>query len=226
MISERYGANVVEVAGSLMLLATTGGGVAVHLVGLESPTERGRSAVEDFHLETDQSAALYDRGALAERRWSSATLCGREWAVMVGGEGGPIGVYGETAFATTCRRCLSLIDRFFPQPILDYRHALVVDLVVRTVLDKGFAEVHGVPGDQQSEMRRRIRQSIRRRKGHPVRTHSNWGVIYIECDPIYRQHAGEYDRPATDAISAALSGDPLPRIERDWVVSWDAWNVD
>jgi hypothetical protein len=226
MVSERYGPNVVDVAGSLMLLATTGGGTSVHLVAPESTPESGRGAVEDFHFDADQSAALYDRGALAERKWSSATLCGRAWAVMVGGEGGPIGVHGETAFAPTCRRCLSLIDRFSPQPTLDPRHSLVVDLVVRTVLDKGFAEVHGVPGDQQTELRRQVRHSIRRRSGHSVKTHSIRGIIYIECDPIYRQHAREYDGQVTDAISAAFSGDPVPRIERDWVVSWDTWSVD
>jgi hypothetical protein len=69
---------------------------------------------------------------------------------MVGGDGGAIGRYGETAFASNCRRCLTLLDRHFSKPALDDRIVLVAQLVADVVVDRhGLAEIHGVPGDQQ-----------------------------------------------------------------------------
>jgi hypothetical protein len=69
------------------------------------------------------------------------TLCGREWAIMVGGDGGAIGRYGEVAFAPSCRRCLAIIDRHFPKPPPDSRLILVAQMAAGTVVDqRGFAE--------------------------------------------------------------------------------------
>jgi hypothetical protein len=145
---------------------------------------------------------------------------------MVGGDGGAIGRYGEVAFAPTCRRCLTLIDRHFPKPAPDDRLALVAQIAADLVIDRhGFAEIHGVPGDQQDQLRKAVRTLIRKRTNYAVRTHLINGVVYIECQAAYDQRADRHGREAVEAISAALAGEPVPQRERDWVISWSTWGV-
>jgi hypothetical protein len=230
MPSEPHGANVIEVNGTAMLLTTTGGGVAVHLTVAAEEPGTGREAVPDFYFNNDRrtndSLAGYDRAALTEPRWSQTTLCGRRWAIMVGGDGGDVSGHGEVAFAPTCRRCLTLIDRHFPKPPPDSRLSLVAQLAADVVVNlRGYAEIHDVPGDQQDQLRKTIRALLRQRTQHPVRTYSINGVVYVECQAIHQQRADQGMREAAEAISAALAGDPVPRAERDWVISWATWDV-
>jgi hypothetical protein len=191
----------------------------------------GREAVPDFYFNSNRrtnadALAGYDRAALTEPRWSQTTLCGRAWAIMVGGDGGDVSGHGEVAFAPTCRRCLTLIDRHFPKPPPDSRLSLVAQLAADVVVDlRGYAEIHDVPGDQQDQLRKTNRALIRQRTQHPVRTHSINGVIYIECQAIHHQRADQGMREAAEASSAALAGDPVPRVEREWVISWATWDV-
>ena len=226
------GVNAIEVNGSALLLTTTGGGVAIHLTAPASPDGGGREAVWDLSFDREGnddagSADRYDRQALSERRWSQTTLCGREWAVMVGGEGGAIGPFGQVAFAPTCRRCLSLIDRHFAPPTPDARLPLIVELTADAAINhRGFAEVHGVPGDQQEALRRQVRKLIRLRTGHLVRTYCSRGSVYIECHAIYEEHAEQLEREASDAVGRVLSGESVIPQKRDWVISWAARDVN
>jgi len=231
MPSDTHGPNVIEVNGTALLLTTTSGGVAVHLTAATDEPGAGREAVHDFYFDSDRSGsadaiARYDRAALAEPRWSRTTLCGRDWAIMVGGDGGAIGRYGEVAYAPTCRRCLALIDRHFPEPERDSRLALVAQLAADVVVgQRGFAEIHDVPGDQQDELRKTVRALIRQRTSHSVRTYSMNGVVYVECQAIYDQLSDRSKQEAAEAIGAVLDGEPPPRLERDWVISWAAWEI-
>jgi hypothetical protein len=161
-----YGPNVIEINGAAMLLTTVGSGIAVHLTA--AAPSGGREAVPDYYFRTadDRVSPSYDHARLLDPRWSETTLCGRRWAVMVGGDGGAIGPFGETAFAPNCRRCLGLLDRHFPRPVPDDRIVLISQLTADVVLDRhGFAEIHGVPGDQQDQLRKAIRTLIRKRAG-------------------------------------------------------------
>lgn len=228
MATENHPPNTIDVNGAAMLLTTTGGGTAIHLTPPSEQPDSGREAVFDFYFDSDRhgdNLAGYDRAALSEPRWSETTLCGREWAIMVGGEGGPV-TYDEVAFAPTCKRCLSIMDRSFPRPEPDPRLNLVAQIAADTVIDgRGFAEIHGVPGDQQAELRKTVRQLIRQRTGHSVETIASHGIIHVACDAIYDQHAEESQREANEAISAALSGNPLPRKKRAWLISWEEWDT-
>lgn len=117
--SGRYGPNVVAIDRLQMLLATTSGGVAAHLTAAAHEPGTGREAVWDFHFDRDEPAdtvTRYDREALTDPCWAQTTLCGRQWAVMVGGDGGAVGRLGEVTFAPTCCRCLARIDRHFSEP--------------------------------------------------------------------------------------------------------------
>jgi hypothetical protein len=145
---------------------------------------------------------------------------------MVGADGGAIGRYVKVSFAPTCRRCLALLDRHFPKPEPDERLPLVAQLAAEVVVDRrGFAEIHGVPGDQQDALRKAVRASIRKRTDHPVRTHSINGIVYVECQGTHDQYARQNDREAADAIDAALKGQLPPHRERDWVISWATWSI-
>ena len=231
MSSDLHGPNVIEVDGAALLLTTTSGGVAVHLTAVAEERGTGREAVFEFYFDSerrDRAGMLesYDPAALTEPRWSPTTLCGREWAIMVGGDGGAIGRYGEVAFAPSCRRCLAIIDRHFPKPPPDSRLILVAQIAADTVVDqRGFAEIHGVPGDQLDELRRTVRALIRQRTSHSLRTYAGDGVVYVECQAIYDQRAGQGMHEAAEAIEAVLKGQPPPQRDRDWVISWAAWDV-
>jgi hypothetical protein len=229
-MSELFGANVIEIAGTPMLLTATGGGTAVHLAAPVRPGVTGRSAVLEHLLRPDRVAEVpalvnYDLAALTQPRWSPATLCGRQWSEMVGGDGGVVSLFGVTAFAPTCRRCLASIDRSFAKPVPDGRLALVARLAADKVIETGHAEVLGVPGDQQQELRSRVKGLLRQQIGHSVTTHVvSPGRVLIVCDVLYDKLSGH---KAAEAIARLpLPGqDPLPPIEPDWIVSWDQWDV-
>lgn len=231
MSAVRHGVNAIEINGAAMLLTTTGGGVAVHLTPPAEEPSAGREAVPDFyftHAGRRGAGALagYDREALTEPRWSQTTLCGRDWAIMVGGDGGDVSGYGEVAFAPTCRRCLTLLDRYFPKPAADPRLPLVAQLAADIVVDqRGFAEIHGVPGDQQEELRKAVRALVRQRTGHPVRTHVFRGTVHVICQAIYDEHADEDQREIAEAMDAFLAGKSRPAREQNWVISWSAWDI-
>lgn len=222
-----YGVNVVTVASSVLLLATTSISDIVHLVRQSGPDVHGRGAVHDFYFErSDDHYALtrrnYERAALLDPCWSETTMCGRAWAAMVGGDGGPLSGFSQTAFAPTCKRCLSVIDREFPEPIAHAQLPLIVQLTADVVLEQGFAEVRDVPGDQQAALRKRVRELVRHRASVGCRTYVHGGLVIFSCEEIYDRHAEEHSRQAADAISAALLGHE-PIESPAWRLSWSAW---
>jgi hypothetical protein len=233
MAARGYGANTITAGGTDFLLTTTSGGLAVHLAGPPKPSLPGRGAVPDFYYASrnEQRAARlrgYDRAALLDPSWSQTTLCGRTWAVMIGGDGGSVSEYREIAFAPTCRRCLSLIDRFFPEPRVDGRLALVAQLAADLVGEHGCAEIRNVPGDQQAALRKAIRSVVRTQTGQASRTYVFHNAVHVVCQAIFDRHAMEYSHAAMDAVSDLLFGDGQPRPAQlpDWIILWDAWNVD
>jgi hypothetical protein len=118
----------------------------------------------DFQLRTDRlvripTLANYDQVLLAQPRWPPTTLCGREWSMMVGSDGGSVSEYRDTAYAPTCRRCLTTIDRNLPKPATDQRLHLVARLAADKVLETGHTDIRDVPGDQQQARGPRSRHS-------------------------------------------------------------------
>ncbi|OHV30306.1 hypothetical protein BBK14_16715 [Parafrankia soli] len=233
MAAPGFGVNAVDVGGAPMLLTVTSGGDVIHLARAADSASSGRGAAHDFYFDPSRpwlspTAAHYAWEELLAPRWAETTLCGKVWAVMVGGEGGPLREDGEVAFAPTCRRCLALIDRFYPTPHADQRFSLVAQLAADVVCEQGFAEVRGVPGDQQTELRKRIRKLVRARTGYGTKTFCRETTIYAECRDIYDQHASAHARVAAEALSEFLTADGEAPSGRpaDWVVSWEAWDVD
>ena len=85
---------------------------------------------------------------------------------MAGDEGEDAGESGDEACAPTCRRCLAIMDKFFPEPVLHDRFALIVQIITHTVAEHGYAEMRNVPGDQQAALRKQVRSAVRQRTGH------------------------------------------------------------
>ncbi|MFG1833853.1 hypothetical protein [Micromonospora chersina] len=226
-----HGPNVISAGEAVLLLVTVSGGEAVHLARRHDPPQPGRGAVPEHYLtgEDSERAAVgrrYDVEALREPNWEHTTMCGRVWALMVGGDGGTVSRYRETAFAPTCRRCLTLMDRLFPAPAVDRRVSMVTQVVCDVVREHGYAEVRDVPGDQLAVLRKEIRSLIRQQMGHPAQTLVHGDLLLVVCDPL--RDAEAEMRAAAEAVGAVLFGDqPLPaaRPERPWVVTWTAWDL-
>lgn len=232
MGSGGQGVNTINAGGLELLLVMTGGGTVVHLVRPSDEDRSGQSAVPDFYFDSldDHYAPArrnYDHAKLLDERWSQKTLCGREWVAMIGGVGGPLSGYEETAFAPSCRRCLALMDRLFPAPPVDERLPLVSWLAADQVAAHGYAEVHNVPGDQQAALRRHVRTLVRKESGHGVQTMVHDSTVFVVCKAIYDQHAEEHSRAAAEAINELLAGDgtPQPTPRQEWHISWDAWGI-
>ena len=227
----RHGVNSLRVGDVELLLTVTGGGTAVHLAHVANPEHAGRAAVHDYYFDASRHGEplerRYDRTVLLQARWVPMTLCGREWAVMIGGEGGPLSeLNDEVAFAPTCGRCLAIMDQLFPAPIPDQRLPLLAKLTVDAILEHGHAEIRDVPGDQQQALRTAVRTLVRQRAGEGCRSYVHESVIFFVSEAIYAEHAEEDMRAAAEAIDHALSGGDLtPAREPGWRLYWDTWRV-
>jgi hypothetical protein len=147
---------------------------------------------------------------------------------MIGGEGGSLSEYREVAFAPTCRRCLSLIDRHFPEPRADGRLQIVANLAADLVIEHGCSEIYQVPGDQQATLRKAVRSLVKQRSGFGCRTYLSDGTVHIVCDAIFDLHSLQYQSAAMEVVSNVLFGDGQPGPVRlpDWKLSWEAWDVN
>jgi hypothetical protein len=227
----QHGVNSINVGGAELLLTATGGGSAVHLTA-QSEVAR-RPAVPDYCFTPDATRrrpglANYDSDALRAPRWAETTLCGRVWAVMVGGDGGSISPWRESPeFAPTCRRCLALMDRMFPPPSAHPRLPLIAQVVAETVVERGYAEVHGVPGDQQTELRRRIRALVGTQTGHRCQTLVHGSMVVVICESVAERHREEAMREVAKRMNEWSSGKPTaPWPDPEWRHYWSTWASD
>ena len=136
----------------------------------------------------------------------------------------------DDASSLTCRRCLGLIDKLFPEPKLDVRFPLVVQLVTDTILEYGTAEIVSVPGDHQAALRREVRTAVRKRTGHGMETYAHESMAVFVCQPIFDQHAEEHALMAAEAMNRAaaklLGGEPAAPTPSPMRLSWDAWAAE
>jgi hypothetical protein len=122
------------------------------------------------------------------------------------------------------------MDKLFPEPKLDNRFPLVVQLVADTVLEYGTAEILGVPGDHQAALRMEVRTAVRKRTGHGMETYAQESKVVFVCQPIYDQHAEEYARMAAAALdrlfAEPLDTEPVAPLTSPIRLSWDSWSIE
>ncbi len=105
--------------------------------------------------------------------------------------------------------------------------AEAVSMFADLVAEHGYAELRGVPGDQQTELRRQIRSLVRKGTGHTCRTFVHGNMVVVVCEPIAKLHHEEQLADAAKAIDAYLRGEPrTSRPDPEWRLRWSAWATD
>lgn len=220
--------NAIVVDGKALLLGQAGGGLAVHLVPNTDGSSEARAAVPPTWLHRGgrgyvESIANYSPALLLEPCWSPRTLCGIEWQSMAAGEGGPLRGSQEPALAPTCRRCLTSLDRRFPNPTPDDRISLLAVLIAQAVEEHGSAEVLGVPGDQLKSLRAAARRELRRRLGYDGKTYVHGDFLLVTCDEATEQVRLDMAQETVKSMPLGIP-DGRPRDESGWRLRWDTWS--
>ncbi len=219
--------NSIVIDGQPLLLGEAGGH-AVHLVPSAPGSADARPAVPAAWLDPArrgyiESITNYAPALLLDPCWKPRTLCGIEWQGMAAGDGGPLQASQEPALAPTCRRCLTSLDRCFPDPTPDDRIGLLAVLIAQAVEEHGSAEVLGVPGDQLKALRAATRRELRRRLGYDGKTYVHGDFLLVTCD-----EATEAVRAlmAQETIRSMPLGNPggQPRDDSGWRLRWHTWS--
>ena len=223
--------NSISINGREFLLTATAG-EAIHLSREAQPGKAGRAALPEWRLKVRRKKPSpllqgYNRAALAEVRWAETTMCGRQWIAMVGVEHIEAQEFSEDeASSPSCRRCLALMDALFPEPQLDDRFGLVVQVITDTVVEHGYAEMRNVPGDHHAALRKRVRSAVKEQTGYGIQTIIHESMVIFVCEPIHQQHAKERGHAAAQAVHDVLTGKPSQPLPTPWRLSWDTWAVE
>jgi hypothetical protein len=142
---------------------------------------------------------------------------------MAGGAARHATELDDETFAPSCRRCLSIMDKLFPEPQPADRLALVVQVITDIVAEHGYAEMRNVPGDLQAMLCKRVRSAVRQRTGHGIQTLVLESTVMFVCEPIHQLHAAERARQAAAAMSGLFTGEPSVPMPTPWCLSWDTW---
>ncbi len=222
--------NEIRVGDRRLLIVHTGSGTATHLVSTESAADRARSAVPGHWLDRTsnlrlQSVSNYPADELVALCWSKLTLCGIAWQAMaITDDQSPAAANQRSVLVPTCRRCLTTIDKAFPEPTTDARVELVASLIATAVETYGSAEVLGVPGDQMKQLRVATRRELKRRLGFAGTTYIAMDLLIVTCDEATELAREVVNRQAVATIR--LDGrDRVPMPDPDWRIHWTAWSV-
>ena len=219
-----YVLNTITIATHTMLLTQTGG-IAVHLTQPADASDDARPAIpshwrpSSLPPDTEEPAELAE---LREPRWAPRTLCGIRWTRMAGSDS--IGDSTDTDTAPTCRRCLSILDRWFPAPVADDRIGLLAVMIGQAVHEYGTAEVVGVPGDQLAPLRRAARNELKQRFGYSAKTYVIDDHVMISSNDTTEALHAEAARQFHQAISSA-DGDTAPIDDTAWRFHWSTWST-
>jgi hypothetical protein len=209
--------NTITVAAHTMLLTETSG-TAVHLTHPAGDGDDPQPAIPSLWQPTRRHFdPTIDLATWRAPVWASRTLCGIRWNLMAGAD--PTNSEPVRERAPTCRRCLAIIDRWFPPPVADDRIALLAVKIGQAVHDYGTAEVVGVPGDQTAALRRAARDELKHRFGYTARTYLINDLVVISSSNTTEQ----LHRQAAEQFHRALGEDDdntAPIDDTDWRFHW------
>lgn len=188
-----------------------------------------RSPIPDFYFEErayQEMLAGYDVDALRLAAWSPRTICGRDWVLMMGGEGGQVHEWGGVALAPTCAACIGIIGKRFEQPAPHERLDMLATLLADAIAEFGSAEVRGTPGDQLQQLRQRVRKVVRS-KGYRCRSYVQGDLLLFTSDDAYdalpEEVRFERERAAAEAVHRAVQGERVERPPPAWRFRWSTW---
>lgn len=211
--------NTITTAGRTMLLTQTGG-VAIHLTQSADNSGDTQPAVPSHLRPSSQPHDTDTFTNLSDRRWASRTLCGIRWNMMAG--------FGSTGASTddhrtpTCRRCLGILDRWFPEPVPDDRIGFLAVLAASAVHQYGTAEVVGVPGDQHTALRRAVRDELKQRHEHSAKTFVIDDRVVISSNDTTEALRAEMAKQFHRAFNGNES-DAVPIDDSAWRFHWRTW---
>ncbi len=212
--------NTIITAGRTMLLTQTGG-VAVHLTSFAADNDDPQPAVSSLTRPGSPIDETFT--GLTDRRWAPRTLCGIRWNKMAGFAS--TGASNDDERTPTCRRCLAILDRWFPEPVPDDRIGILANLATDAVHQYGTAEVVGVPGDQHSALRRAVREALRQRYGYSAKTFVIDDRVVISSndttDALCAEMAKQFHQAFSGHDDAAG-----PIDDSTWRFHWKTWSTN
>ncbi|MEZ5383762.1 MAG: hypothetical protein R2754_18435 [Microthrixaceae bacterium] len=210
--------NSISVLGRDLLLVDVGSGAETHLA--EVAAGPGRS---DRHQGNED--------APPQGRWNPSTLCGRTWNRMAAGADELLlPLWRDPAFAPTCRRCLHILDAWFPTADAPSGVWLLAAVVAEEVTKFSSTYVTGVPVEHVETTRAAIRKVLRS-GGFRSSTRVVDGVVHVWSDDAYDAlDPAEIRTRVTSAIERIVGG-PNTAAPRDsdstpGPVHWHTWVVE
>ena len=212
--------NTITTAGRTMLLTRTGG-VAIHLTQSADDSDDRQPAVPFHRWPSAQPDDTDTFTNLTDQRWAPRTLCGIRWHLMAGTDSTAAGTDDDRT--PTCRRCLGILDRWFPEPVPDERIGLLATMAASAVHRYGTAEIVGVPGDQHTALRRAVRDELKQRHGHSAKTFVIDDRVVISSNDTTEALRAEMAKQFHRAF-AGDDSDAVPIDDSDWRFHWRTWS--
>ncbi len=209
--------NTITTAGRIMLLTQTGG-VAIHLTASANGNDDPQPAIPSRIRQSSPTDDTFTD--LTDRCWAPQTLCGIRWNTMAGIAS--TGASNDSDRTPTCRRCLAILDRWFPEPVPDDRIGLLAELASDAVHQYGTAEIVGVPGDQHTALRRAIRAELKEQYGHSAKTFVIDDRVVISSNDTTEALQAEAARQFHEAFSSA---DAVAIDDSAWRFHWRTWST-
>lgn len=209
--------NSISVLRRDLLLVDVGSGTETHLAEVSEGS--GRSA----RHQGNEPAPLAGR-------WSHSTLCGRKWNRMAAGADELLPLWRDPALAPTCRRCLRILDAWFPTADTPSGVWLLAAVVAEEVTKFSSTYVTSVPVEHVEATRVAIRKALRS-QGFRSSTRVVDGVVHVWSDDAYRALDPEEIRTSvTSAIERINTGaDAVPALDSDSTpgpVDWHTWVIE
>jgi hypothetical protein len=210
--------NTITTAGRTMLLTQTGG-IAIHLTPSANDSDDPQPAIPSRTQPNTPTDDTFTE--LTDQRWAPRTLCGTRWNTMAGIAS--TGASNDDDQTPTCRRCLAILDRWFPEPVPDDRIGLLAELATGAVHRYGTAEIVGVPGDQHAALCRVVREELRQRHGHRAKTFIIGDRVVISSNDTTEALRAETTRQFHQAFSS--NDDAAPIDDSAWRFHWRTWST-
>ena len=208
--------NAITIRGTSYLLAWVGGDDA-HLVKTVGAGEPSRAIAQRDHGASLNHA--YSESELTSPRWSMRTLCGRNHWCMAATEAGreyqlPQSWDDSAVYAPTCRQCLRILDLPFADREPDDRLQWNVIRCVEELELWGSFVVDGVPLEQMTLLRDRVRAEARRRRWQFTSRVWDQRLMGVSENSVERQRKKVVDHDADERMRGTERPKP------SWHFSW------